>query len=377
MRHLIGGRFLSLWQAETFSRQRLEDSFSPIPARLIGKKEGVVAHVTHAQAAGIFAEAKTLGMRNGMFGLHGWGHGGYDEHHPDTWPPEPALGSIGELAAICQEKEPYLTYLHDNYGDIYKQSPSFPNGVLRKRDGQPLDSGFWCGGQAYLLNYKHSIKSAQRNWQHVKKLGFQSIYADIVTAGAMFLESWDPEDPLTRSEDERYRKEFLTWWKQQGLIVSSEVGCDWSVPYVDWVPCSPHTHASGVNVPLWSLVYHDCQFNMQNALVGGWPMKKCHPDQIKQRALILMLWGYLPNFTFDSLATWNACKEDFANTFYIDEWVGRIATSEMLSHRFLTSDNLVEQTEFANGLAIAVNFGKEFVKVDGIEIPALGYVQRG
>jgi hypothetical protein len=36
-----------------------------------------------------------------------------------------------------------------------------------------------------------------------------------------------------------------------------------------------------------------------------------------------------------------------------------VATSEMLSHRFVTPDRAVQETRFANGTIVLVNFGEK------------------
>ena len=54
----------------------------------------------------------------------------------------------------------------------------------------------------------------------------------------------------------------------------------------------------------------------------------------------------------------------------VDRWHARIGASKMLSHRFIADD--VEETVFANGLAIWVNFSAQERRVEGESIPALG-----
>ena len=64
----------------------------------------------------------------------------------------------------------------------------------------------------------------------------------------------------------------------------------------------------------------------------------------------------------------------FQESCIVDLWHARIGASEMLSHRFLADD--AEETAFANGLAIGVNFSAEERLVEGETIPALGYSVR-
>ena len=52
--------------------------------------------------------------------------------------------------------------------------------------------------------------------------------------------------------------------------------------------------------------------------------------------------------------------------------------AEMLSHRWLTADHAVQQTRFANGVTVTVNFGdRPYTLADGTELPPLGHRVEG
>jgi len=55
---------------------------------------------------------------------------------------------------------------------------------------------------------------------------------------------------------------------------------------------------------------------------------------------------------------WNENKERFAQSYKSISAVARAAGyAEMTDHCFLTPDGDIQQTKFANGLAVTVNFG--------------------
>jgi hypothetical protein len=55
-------------------------------------------------------------------------------------------------------------------------------------------------------------------------------------------------------------------------------------------------------------------------------------------------------------------------------WVRDVGYSEMTDHRFLTPDRNVQQTAFANGRTITVNFGSEPFKLpDGRPVAGMGF----
>ena len=48
--------------------------------------------------------------------------------------------------------------------------------------------------------------------------------------------------------------------------------------------------------------------------------------------------------------------------------------AEMLSHRWLTADHAVQETRFAGGVTVTVNFGDQPYKLTyGTELPPLGH----
>ncbi len=52
--------------------------------------------------------------------------------------------------------------------------------------------------------------------------------------------------------------------------------------------------------------------------------------------------------------------------------------AEMLSHRWLTADHAVQETRFAGGVTVTVNFGDRPYKLpDGTNLPALGHRVEG
>ena len=57
-------------------------------------------------------------------------------------------------------------------------------------------------------------------------------------------------------------------------------------------------------------------------------------------------------------AIWRENRDRFVESYQTATPVARATGySEMLSHRWLTADHAVQQTEFANGVVVTVNFG--------------------
>ena len=78
-----------------------------------------------------------------------------------------------------------------------------------------------------------------------------------------------------------------------------------------------------------------------------------------RRDLFNALYGTPPMFMFNR-EIWEKNRDRFVQSYQTATPVAR-ATGyvEMLSHRWLTADHAVQQTRFANGVTVTVNFGDE------------------
>jgi len=370
VRNLIGGRSVIFWPlAEPFRQKSCEDRCEPVPADLRGREKKIAVKCDYRQMRRLMEECKALGMRQGIFQAGGWEQGGLDESHPDIWPPEPSLGTVDELRALCQEADPFITCLCDNYADAYPQAASFPKGVCRRRDGSLLAGGDWCGGQSYLLNSRAGVDYARRNWESLKTLGLRGIYPDTLS-GTQFNESYDNGQSQTRVHDSAYKQQLMRFFVDQGLVLGSENGQDLAIPYVDFTHWNFAVRKPGESVPLWPLVYHDCIVGVHHIDLSD---LKGVPFSFDQNRLIAMLYGCQGGFREWGIADSPVVRKRFTESLDIDEWHKQIGAVEMTSHKFLSDDCQVEQTEYANGAAIVVNFSDTEFRTDGASVPAHSY----
>jgi hypothetical protein len=106
-------------------------------------------------------------------------------------------------------------------------------------------------------------------------------------------------------------------------------------------------------LPLWELVFHDC-------VVADWYWGDYNnklPALWNKRDLFNVLYGTPPMFMFER-DSWEKNKARFVQSYKNTYACVRAAGySEMTSHRYLTADRDVQQTSFANGTTVTVNFG--------------------
>ena len=105
--------------------------------------------------------------------------------------------------ADCARRVMKLGYLfspHDNYQDIYRDSPSWSEDfIMKTADGKLVKGGVWDGGRAYITCSRQAVELARRpqNLEAVKKLTGANSYFIDTTYAAGLSECFDPRHPLT------------------------------------------------------------------------------------------------------------------------------------------------------------------------------------
>ena len=201
------------------------------------------------------------------------------------------------------------------------------------------------------------------------------------TTAAPWHECYHPDHPMTRSDSRREKMGLLRYMSEDSrLVTGSETGHDAAVPYLhffegmmslgpyrvpdagrrtkqiwDEVPERVAQFQLGhiYRLPLFELVYHEC-------VVSYWYWGDYNnklPALWDKRDLFNVLYGVPPMFMFDR-QQWAAKKARFVQSYQTTcPIVRQVATAEMTDHRFLTPDRNVQQTTFANGIRVLVNFG--------------------
>lgn len=369
LKNLLQGRLISLFSAEP----RHARSYSEDLLRQTDKDQmiGTMPKVTfrHADVQRVLRELPSAGVERALVVLRGWIRGGYDYSHPDIWPPDPALGTIQELQAVCKNPDPFTVGLHDNYQDIYAHNSSFPKGVNRLPSGALMPGGYWAGGQAYILNSRDGLRYARRNWNDVKTLKPRAMFID-TTSAVQNYQSYEMQDALTRSDDVENKCRLLDFFKKQGMVLGSEEGADFAIPFVDWNE-NRHRRVLGESVPIWPLVFHDAvacgRYTPEShnlASRSGDPYPSWLPD---------MLWGYFLLSGLRDAEGWPMAKQQLSATRHVDEWFHSVNTTAMIDHQFLTDDCELEQTVFSNGRSIVVNFSSGPKEHEGVRVRPHGY----
>ena len=266
---------------------------SNLSRQLNDKGQEVSARVSHTfEESAQLAEhlKKDLKLDKVLLMLSGWIHRGYDNQHPDILPAAPECGGNEALAkcAARVKKLGYLICAHDNYQDIYRDSPSWNEDYIMKGPkGKIVKGGKWAGGQCWLTCSKKALELAQRpqNLTEVKRLfGLNSYFIDTTFAAGLY-ECFDPKHPLTRWHDMYYKAALSDYARSIFGVFGSECGREWAIPHADFFEglagvSGRHFHNwsasryGGHVVPIFEMVYHDC---IANFAKYGFNMKTSAP----------------------------------------------------------------------------------------------------
>ncbi len=240
------------------------------------RERSVRVNWTFDEAARVAEHLKhDLALDRVLFIMGGWIRRGYDNQHPDILPAAPECGGNEAFAAACKRIRDlgYVLSLHDNYQDMYRDSPSWDEAYLMRRpDGSLARGGRWAGGRAYLTCSKKALELARRpqNLPAVRDLtGADSYFID-TTFAAGLQECFAEDHPLTRAADMHWKQALSDY--ARGLFGSfgSECGREWGIPHADFFEgitgvSGGYYHNKGllgklgaVPVPLFEIVYRPC-----------------------------------------------------------------------------------------------------------------------
>ena len=174
--------------------------------------------------------------------------------------------------------------------------------------------------------------------------------------------------------------------RRQGMMPSGEVARFWCIPecdyffYTDWAvdrlvntDNSTATAPVGEPIPLFELVFHDCY--MSGFAGGGHAVYVAGNDWWQDRTprLYELLFTSAPAYNWlphgrTPIADWGSPRMEKCLAWLRRRcaYYSAIATSEMVTHRFLCADRTRQRIEFANGAAAEFDTAENRFMVTGI-----------
>ena len=340
------------------------------------------------------------GVDKATFLSAGWTSGGYDGRYPDMFPVEPAIGGEDGFRAFAKRCNAlgFQMSAEVDYTEMYGPADRFNLDLAcRYANGQYPDGGFWPGGLAYNLCTK---KALDLGWC---QMDFARL-REVIGPGPLFFDVMSAIEPRrcghpahkVTSDDMGavYSRLFELAADAMGGA-ASECGFDLGIRHLDYVNYLWHEigfwksnrykgFLSGV-YPVWELVYHGVVFYtsdrwLQNHTYGnedrsngafdfGWGIYDRKEDP--EKALKMVEFGSRPilyTHSFSDIPSivkaWREYKP-----------VRHLQKEEMVGHRMVREG--VFRTDYEGGSRTVVNYNAKPVEVDGVAVPALGYVLIG
>lgn len=307
-------------------------------------------------------QLKKKGIRSAYVHLDGWGYYGYDNGHPDVLPPGPEQGGWKGLKLFADTCDSlgYLFAVHDQYRDYYLTAVSFDRDLaIRLADGTLFEHADWAGGTQTLLSPRFYPGYVRRNHDLFAEHGIKvrGAYLDVF-AVVPLEESYQPTQPITRTDCARYRRECFDLLRARGYVVSSEEPTDYLVRSLDLVHHGPYPtqpkgygpgKGTGIAVPLFNLVYHDSillPWHMTDS--GGWGI----PDG-DAGWLHCVLNAGLP------YVSPGAGPEQIERVKEVSALAARLGLLEMTDHQFVDGARRVQRTTYNDGTKVTVNFDQK------------------
>lgn len=324
-------------------------------------------YVSFYKRAEQLRKLKEMGVEKAYLHLDGWGKRGYDNLHPDVFPPyEKAGGAEGMkyLANTCKELD-YVFGIHDQYHDYYYDAESFDiENAITDTFGEREYVNYWYGGEQTLLCTKLAQYYLKRNYMIFKELGIdiEGSYLDVFGVVAI-RECAHKEHMMTRRESAEYRIKCLEMLDGQGIITSSEEPCDFILPSMALIHHAPfaveeigsyESEAIGIPIPLFNLVYHDCVVIPWMGIEGGgWNLPK---DD----------WGFLHALLNGDTIYYDICEksENIELGKVALDLHKKVCHEEMVKHEFLDETYRKQRTTFADGTCVYVDFEERTWRID-------------
>ncbi|NOY82954.1 MAG: hypothetical protein GXP31_18305 [Kiritimatiellaeota bacterium] len=330
----------------------------------------------------------------------------------------PALQGIDPGAVSAAVRAGYLIGGYHNYswiqGRLIARKPRREQGgIMSENDTFEYKKTPW-DPRGFLMRCPVTLADALRPvGQAAVAAGLNYFFLDTTTTGGSILECYHPKHPLVRRDGAAYLRRALEELCDRGLVVGSERGKWWAAsavhvfegietlseyggayygkggaghwvgPYLENKPgfrerCLGYDFNPARRLPLFQLVYHDSVYctrrwnqdpgrdpslwdrhDLMNILYGTAPLVFMHPKAGN------VIGG----------AGWEKVKERYLRTYRtVCGWHEKIGFDEMVDHRFLSKDRLIQETRFASGWTVVVDFSdRAWRDPRGFTVPRHGY----
>lgn len=299
----------------------------------------------------------------------------------------------------------YLTSEYDNYADMYPTPPNTrpcgtygnaPTDSVVQKDGSLMNG--WFDGKVFCQKRcpEFYARDAKDYVSYVlNKSPYNARFFDVVAAQDL-IECYNPNHSLTKTQTRFASIDFYKTMRKLDIVVGSEHGVWWAVPYVDYFegmqstsvfawsaaylshPKKKEPQRAAVDfdtlfswdeydrwgvgyydkAPLWELVFHDCVISTWYWGDSNDWLFEADINNVTRKNLFNILYGTMPMMWTAYDGSWEKNKDLFYSIYKkVTPVTKMVAEAEMLSHEFITEDRKIQKTSFSNNTDIYVNFG--------------------
>jgi len=309
--------------------------------------------------------AGPMGLKRAF--VHFWG--AYSIQPPGCLPFDSAPGPVEDLAeavAECKKSGFLFTLYNDISAQLEETDLWMPELMWKTSDGNVRRGRRWCRtcSSQYIKLLSRHLPEA------VKTLGLEACYVDCINSGKTD-ECYDPKHPLTGTEDRQARMAFYEYVHSLGLIYGGELSGWWNAAaaeYNNGVGTASYMSSplKKFPVPLYHLVFHDalvpfCHAADDYTVTEG--------TAFEDKVLRDLLRGIPPMF-FLNLWDHKKWRQKILDSYRVmSDPAAAVMYDEMLTHQWVTDDQMVQRTKFASGVEMTVNFDE--IPREGL--PGKGY----
>lgn len=260
-------------------------------------------------------------------------------------------------------------------------------------DGPGYDDGRWpldAEGHPVTscVSSYDALDRMNRVFDHLEAVGLKLdvLYYDGFSAYAALPEDYSPSHPMTRRGNIEAQNACFAETRHRGIMPGAELARFWCIRdcdyffFTDWssdrlsnTPVQGAPAPVGEPVPLFQLVFHDCYIAGFSG--GGYGLYAPGYDWWADRTprLYELLFASAPAYNwlpcpYVPIRDWEG---DWAQRrlLWLSRWSAyyrAIATTAMVSHRFLAADWRRQRIEFENGVAAEFDMAGNRVRVIGV-----------
>ncbi len=357
------------------------------------------------QAGEMSTELKNSGINKQVMNLQGWFNGGYYHDAADTMSITGKLGGKSGLedlnetvaanggtlfADVAFQK---VTYEDDGFNYAAEDSRYYGAGYVASF-GMVNPTTLRNTSTLGYLERGYEVVSPKFVPRYVEKFSKKIQKVDIQGVSLRDLGSYLASDKkrtnvINREEALDVVKAQLQTLENTGKKLMTDAGNDYSFAYTTDIINAPITHNEffivDESIPLYEMILHG-YINYSSKLLNFQDDEDLTPV-----VLNMIEAGASPHYVF----TWkesSKMKNTGMNHYYattFDTWKGEavdvytqvnealkhVSGASIVGHEILDTD--VRKVTYDNGVTIYINYGKEAVKADGVDIPALSYRMEG